>query len=84
MTTIGQLPLAASVSDSDEIAIYQNGQTLAATRAQMLAGVQTTLSMPANTLLGVLGLEPQRQCQLASGRIWRCLARRLQRRRHRL
>ncbi len=55
MTTIGQLPLAASVSDSDEIAIFQNGQTLAATRAQMLAGVQTALTAPQNTLLGGVG-----------------------------
>ncbi len=55
MTTIGQLPLAASVSDSDEIAIFQNGQTLSATRAQMLAGVQTALTMPRNTLLGGVG-----------------------------
>ena len=55
MTTIGQLPLAASVSDSDEIAIFQNGQTLSATRAQMLAGVQTALTLPQNTLLGGVG-----------------------------
>lgn len=52
MTTIGELPLATSVSDSDEIAIFQNNQTLAATRAQFLAGTQTALSLPANTLLG--------------------------------
>ncbi|MBB5373648.1 right-handed parallel beta-helix repeat-containing protein [Acidocella aromatica] len=52
MTTIGQLPPAASVSDSDEIAIFQNGQTLAATRAQILAGTQAALTLPANTLLG--------------------------------
>ena len=52
MTTIGQLPPAASVSDSDEIAIFQNGQTLAATRAQILAGTQTALTLPGNTLLG--------------------------------
>ncbi len=55
MTTIGQLPLAASVSDSDEIAIFQNGQTLSATRAQMLAGLQAALTMPQNTLLGGVG-----------------------------
>ena len=52
MTTIAQLPPAASVSDSDEIAIYQNGQTLSATRGQMIAGTQPALSLPANTLLG--------------------------------
>ncbi|WP_298213993.1 right-handed parallel beta-helix repeat-containing protein [Acidocella sp.] len=55
MTTIGQLPLATSVSDADEIAIFQNGQTLAATRAQMLSGVQTTLSLPQGTVLGNAG-----------------------------
>lgn len=55
MTTIGQLPPAASVSDSDELAIYQNGQTLSATRGQLLAGVQTTVTLPQNTLLGGLG-----------------------------
>ena len=52
MPTIGQLPAATSVSDSDEIPIFQNGQTLYATRAQILAGVQTALSLPQNTLLG--------------------------------
>ncbi len=52
MPTIGQLPPALSVSDSDEVAIYQNGQTLAATRAQLLAGVQTALTLPQNSLLG--------------------------------
>lgn len=55
MPTIGQLPPANSVSDTDELAIFQNGQTLAATRAQLLAGVQSTLSLPQNTLLGGLG-----------------------------
>ncbi len=55
MPTIGQLPPASSVSDSDEIAIYQNGQTLVATRAQLLAGVQTALTLPKNTLLGGVG-----------------------------
>ena len=55
MTTIGQLPLAASVSDSAQIAIFQNNQTLSATRAQMLAGTQAALSLPQNTLLGGVG-----------------------------
>jgi hypothetical protein len=55
MPTIGQLSPANSVSDSDEIAIYQNGQTLAATRAQFLAGTQTTLTLPQGTLLGGVG-----------------------------
>lgn len=55
MPTIGQLPPASSVSDADEIPIFQNGQTLAATRAQVLAGVQTALSVPQGTLLGGVG-----------------------------
>lgn len=55
MPTIGQLPPASSVSDTDEIAIFQNDQTLSATRAQILAGTQTALTLPANTLLGGVG-----------------------------
>ncbi len=55
MPTIGQLPQATSVSDTDLLAIYQNGQTLAATRAQLLAGVQTALTLPPNALLGNAG-----------------------------
>lgn len=55
MPTIGQLPPASSVADTDELPIFQNGQTLAATRAQVLAGVQPILSMPQNTLLGGVG-----------------------------
>jgi parallel beta-helix repeat protein len=55
MPTIGQLPPATSVSDTDELPIFQNGQTLAATRAQVLAGVQMALAMPQNTLLGGVG-----------------------------
>ena len=55
MPTINQLPPASSVSDSDEVAIYQNGQTLSATRAQFVAGTQPALAVPANTLLGGVG-----------------------------
>ncbi len=55
MPTIAQLTPASSVSDSDELAIYQNGQTLAATRAQILAGIQTSLTLPAGTVLGGVG-----------------------------
>ncbi len=55
MPTIGQLPPATSVSDTDELAIFQNGQTLSATRAQLLAGVQTALTLPQNSLLGGVG-----------------------------
>ena len=56
MPTIGQLAPATSVSDTDELAIFQNGQTLSATRAQVLAGVQQTLTLPQNSLLGGVGL----------------------------
>jgi parallel beta-helix repeat protein len=55
MPTIGQLPPANSVADTDELPIFQNGQTLAATRAQVLAGLQTALALPQNTLLGGVG-----------------------------
>jgi hypothetical protein len=55
MPTIGQLPPATSVSDSDELAIFQNGQTLAATRAQFLAGIQRAITVPQNTVLGGVG-----------------------------
>jgi parallel beta-helix repeat protein len=55
MPTIGQLPAASSVADTDELPIFQNGQTLAATRAQVLAGTQTALTVPQGTLLGGVG-----------------------------
>jgi len=55
MPTIGQLPPAASVSDTDQIAIFQNAQTLSATREQFLAGTQTALAVPQNALLGGVG-----------------------------
>lgn len=55
MPTIGQLPVANSVSDSDVLPIFQNDETLGATRAQVLAGFQTALSLPQNTLLGGVG-----------------------------
>jgi hypothetical protein len=55
MPTIGQLPPATSVADTDEFAIFQNGQTLSATRAQLLAGVQSALTLPQNSLLGGVG-----------------------------
>lgn len=55
MPTIGQLPPASSVSDTDELAIFQNDQTLSATRALLLAGVQTAITLPQNTLLGGVG-----------------------------
>jgi hypothetical protein len=55
MPTIGQLPNAASVSDSDELPIFQNGATVAATRAQILAGMQQALALPQGSLLGGVG-----------------------------
>lgn len=55
MPTIGQLPAANSVADTDVLPIFQNEQTLGATRAQVLAGFQTALSVPQNTLLGGVG-----------------------------
>ena len=55
MPTIGQLPAANSVSDSDELPLYQAGQTVAATRAQFLAGMQQQLALPQGTLLGGVG-----------------------------
>jgi len=55
MPTIGQLPPANSVADTDELPIFQNGQTVAATRAQVLAGTQAVLSLPQNTVLGGVG-----------------------------
>ncbi|MCF3945317.1 right-handed parallel beta-helix repeat-containing protein [Acidiphilium iwatense] len=55
MPTIGQLPEAASVSDSDELPIFQGGQTVAATRAQLLAGMQQAIAIPQGTVLGGVG-----------------------------
>jgi hypothetical protein len=55
MPTIGQLPPANSVADTDMLPIFQNEETLAATRAQVLAGYQPALSVPQNTLLGGIG-----------------------------
>lgn len=55
MPTIGQLPGAASVSDTDELPIFQNGATVAATRAQILAGMQRALAVPQGSLLGGVG-----------------------------
>lgn len=55
MPTIGQLPDAASVSDSDILPVFQNGSTVGATRAQILAGMQQALSLPQGTLFGGVG-----------------------------
>jgi hypothetical protein len=55
MPTIGQLPDAASVSDSDILPVFQNGATVGATRAQILAGMQQALALPQGTLFGGVG-----------------------------
>lgn len=55
MPTIGQLPAANSVADTDVLPIFQNDQTLGATRAQVLAGFQPALNVPQNTVLGGVG-----------------------------
>jgi parallel beta-helix repeat protein len=55
MTTIGQLPLAGSVSDTDLLPIYQNNQTFAATRAQIIGGLQAEITLPSDSLLGNAG-----------------------------
>lgn len=52
MSTIDQLAPVTSVSDADRIPLSQNAVTRQATRAQLLAGVQPQLAVPARTLLG--------------------------------
>ena len=52
MSTIDQLAPATSVSDTDRIPLSQNNVTRQATRAQLLAGVQPQLAVPAHMLLG--------------------------------
>src|ERR1700690_4318851 len=52
MPTIDELAPATAATDSDELPISQNSITRKITRAQILAGVQTQLSMPSGTLLG--------------------------------
>ena len=84
MPTIGQLPPATSVSDTDEIAIFQNGQTLAATRAQFLAGVQTALACRRIRCWAASGRGRSHPCRLTSGPISQCPARPCRQRPHRL
>jgi hypothetical protein len=55
MPTIGELPAANSVADTDVLPIFQNGQTVGATRAQVIAGMQPLMTVPQNTLLGGVG-----------------------------
>jgi hypothetical protein len=55
MPTIDDLAPAISASDSDEFIVSQAGIARKITRAQVLNGVQTQLTLPANTLLGGIG-----------------------------
>ena len=52
MPTIEELAPATASADSDELPVSQNSVTRKITRAQILAGMQTQLSIPAGTLLG--------------------------------
>lgn len=52
MPTIDQLAPAATASDTDEMLVSQSGTARKITRAQVLAGVQPALALPAGTLLG--------------------------------
>ncbi len=55
MPTIDELAPATSASDSDEFIVSQAGIARKVTRAQVLNGVQTQLTLPAGSLLGGLG-----------------------------
>ncbi len=52
MPTINELAPATAAADTDEILVSQSGTTRKITRAQVLAGVQPALAIPAGTLLG--------------------------------
>ena len=52
MPTIDQLQAAIASSDTDELAASQSGDTRKVTRAQLLAGLQPSISVPAGALLG--------------------------------
>ena len=52
MPTIDQLPVVSAVTDDDELLLSQNGHIHKATRAQVLAGVQTQLALTQGQLLG--------------------------------
>ena len=52
MPTINQLAPATAAADSDELLVSQNLITRKVTRAQVLAGVQAQLNIPAGTILG--------------------------------
>jgi hypothetical protein len=55
MPTIDELAPATSASDSDEFIVTQSGIARKITRAQVLNGVQTQLTLPAGSLLGLSG-----------------------------
>lgn len=52
MPTIDQLAPATAAADSDELVVSQNTIARKITRAQILAGVQTQITLPGGTLLG--------------------------------
>ena len=52
MPTIDQLAPATAAADTDELLVSQNGTARKITRAQVLAGTQPAIAMPAGTLLG--------------------------------
>ena len=52
MPTIDELTPATAASDADEVPVSQGGVSRKLTRAQLLAGVQPELSLPAGALLG--------------------------------
>jgi hypothetical protein len=52
MPTIDELAPATAAADSDELPVSQNLITRKVTRAQVLAGVQAQLNIPAGTILG--------------------------------
>ena len=55
MSTIDELALASSASDSDEFIVSQAGIARKITRAQVLNGVQSQLAVPSGSLLGNSG-----------------------------
>ena len=52
MPTIDQLAPATACSDTDEMLASQNGAAVKVTRAQVVAGLQPALAIPAGTILG--------------------------------
>jgi hypothetical protein len=52
MPTIDQLQAAVASSDTDELVASQSGDARKVTRAQLLAGLQPAISVPAGALLG--------------------------------